>query len=313
MLRCRLFAALSTAAALVLSPAFSFGQLPGMSGGSGPSVAANGSVTVKLKPSMVRLVIQLPGKGKTMEEALAQLTDRRDAARLKVAELGASKETIVTADPVSIDGASSDQQRQMQRMLVQMRAQGRRVPAKPPAPSIAVQSTLSAEWQLTAKTPDELLTSTHKLEDAIRKADLGGANQPQEPTPEEQEVAEEMENADMYGMSEEGLKPGEPQFLYVARLSDDQRQKALADAFAKAKAEARQLATAAGAQLGDLISLSSMSSPVNDMSGNNYRQYAQMMYLQQMANEGQIENEIAGPQPGLVSFRIAVMVEFQLK
>jgi hypothetical protein len=56
-----------------------------------------------------------------------------------------------------------------------------------------------------------------------------------------------------------------------------------------------------------------MSSPVNDMSGNNYRQYAQMMYLQQMANEGQIENEIAGPQPGLVSFRIAVMVEFQLR
>ncbi len=45
------------------------------------------------------------------------------------------------------------------------------------------------------------------------------------------------------------------QFLYVAKVSPKRRQAAMADAFANAKSQAAELATAAGMQCGPLLDL----------------------------------------------------------
>jgi hypothetical protein len=80
-------------------------------------------------------------------------------------------------------------------------------------------------------------------------------------SPEEQELAEEM--AEMmsdhgYGSGSEA-KPGEPQFVFVARISEEDRRQAMTEAFAKAQASAARVAAAAGKELGELAHLQSNS------------------------------------------------------
>jgi hypothetical protein len=60
----------------------------------GPSIAGNGTATLKKEPQILRLQIDLLAKGKDLKEALTKLKDRREAATKKLAELGATADSI---------------------------------------------------------------------------------------------------------------------------------------------------------------------------------------------------------------------------
>ena len=85
---------------------------------------------------------------------------------------------------------------------------------------------------------DELLLAATELQDKIRAADLGQAKSA---SLEEQEAMEESGSYD----GNAPVRPGEPVFLFVARVPEDVRAKALADALGKARAGAERLAKAA--------------------------------------------------------------------
>ena len=60
------------------------------------------------------------------------------------------------------------------------------------------------------------------------------------------------------GYSNSGeVKPGEPVFAYVSRITEEERDQALAEAFEKAKKQAEILAKAAGLTLGQVQSVAS--------------------------------------------------------
>ena len=111
-------------------------------------------------------------------------------------------------------------------------------------------------------------------------------------------------------------KPGEPQFVYVSKITPEEHAKLLAQAFAEAKKKAAQLAAATGSQLGDLRQVRETSStldPEEMASPYGYRNYARMM--QQMTTGGASDEqpEAIGNQPGKVEYRVVVTSSFSLK
>ena len=282
-------------------------------------VSGTGSEVVKQPPTLLRMTVQLTGKGKTVAEALTQLKDRREAAVMQLDSLGATKDSLNLTDPELSAGVSPRQQQMERSLLQQWRSQGRRVPKALQIPrSVVVSSTLTAEWPLQELTPEELLPFAKDLEDKIQEADLGGLNEPQELSAEEQELAEEMaERTSDYGYDEEQAKPGEPQFFYLARISDQQRDQALAAAFGRAKLQAEILARAAGVKLGKLASLHASAMPASneDFPDEAYAYRMRQLLSRRQSLSGVEANDLeaVAPRPGQVSVNITVAATFHLE
>ena len=163
------------------------------------------------------------------------------------------------------------------------------------------------------------LLAVNALQEKIKTADLAGTKDAEKLSPEQEEMLEEMEaNQFDYGSNDEP-KPGEPIFIFVSRISDAEREKALAEAFQKAKAQAARLAKAAGAELGNLKSLSGGSSSANNYNSyGRYNQYAYQALQMARAEAGTDDDEsndaeALGAEPGPVKINISVMAAFDLK
>lgn len=295
----------------------------GRADGAG-TVSGLGTVAIERVPQTMRMKIVVSAKGSDLKEALAALKDRLDAAKAQLATLGADKASV-KADPPQIAVEDPNRRRQMEMMMAQRLRGGGRKPGKKEEtkPPVAVTATLSAEWPLKAPAGEELLVASAELQEKIKEADLAGVKEQSALSPEEQELAEEL-GADamsmMYG-GEEEAKPGEPMFYYVAPISAADRDKALADAFEKAKTRAARLAKAAGADLGELKSLSDTESDASDESlavnspyGGYNSQLYRMMQMMRGQREGQVELvEAVGAQPTKVVYRVMVTASFDLK
>src|SRR5262249_10878642 len=108
--------------------------------------------------------------------------------------------------------------------------------------------------------PEELLLVAHSLEERIKTADLGGTKDLKQLSPQDEELAQEQADEMVDFGDSEAPKRGEPIFLYVSKVSEDDKAKALEQAFKKAKREATLLARAAGVELGALRHLADHSS-----------------------------------------------------
>ena len=288
-----------------------------MAGLPGERISADGSVTVTRPAGALRVHVELVAKGKTMDEALAKLKDRREAALAQLETLKADKASIVLTGP-TLSNLENAQQRQMEAMVRQrMASRGRKASKGLKTPkSVALSLTLKAEWPLTAEDPDKRLLEAQTLQDKVKAADLGGSKEAEKPSPEEEEMAEEMAEM-MPSSGEEKMTPGQPNFLYVARISEKDRQKALAEAFVKAKTKAGQLAEAAGVSLGTLVGLSGhgggQTSLDEDMGGYSPRtMYMRRFVQQQQVDEQGQSTEAVAPNPIALTFRFAVVATFTM-
>ena len=121
-------------------------------------------------------------------------------------------------------------------------------------------------------------------------------------TAEEEELAEEMEGEVMMYNDESQPKPGEPIFLFVTRISPQDRAQALAAAFAKARRQAEELSKAAGSELGALQGLSRQDSlnafnfGMNSAFGNGRGQQI-MQLMSERVEQGENDDEAIGRNP----------------
>ena len=283
------------------------------------TVSGSGMVTVRRPPTVMRMTIQLSEKAESLQEALTLLKDRREAAILQLETLGAKKDTI-KAKPATLSTGESPQQRQIERMLEMRRRQGRRIPKGIDTPEVVtVTCTMTAEWDIEATDHEKLLLFAKDIQDQVTQADLAGTKEEKPLSPEAAELAEEME-AMMSDYGEEQQQPGEPSFYYVARLSDEDRDDALAQAFQRAKTQADRLARAAGSQLGNLSTLNGM---INQADSEMAGFYPSSSYSYQMRRMmAQIAGEMGGdaddtealvPTPSLCPFHVMVNATFKLK
>jgi len=247
-----------------------------------------------------------------LPEALARLKDRRESARKQLAALGAAADAVEIGEPVP-GGDKSDRQQQMTQMMARLR-EGRPAAVKPKQSlPVIVTASLKADLPLKAADAEALLVAATALQEKVRAADLGGLKDVDKPSPQEEEVLEEL------GVHE-GMNPGEPRrgepaFLFVARIPAADRDRATAEAFQRAKKEAAQLAKAAGADLGGLARL--QSGPAG-MDPENYfeqmRAYANWNGVQPPVGRPLDDGayEAVGDRPGRVMLRVSVTADFHL-
>jgi len=285
----------------------------------GQTVQGSGVTIIQRKPELLRLQIELSAKGKTLKEALAKLKATREAAEAKLAKLEVPASEVKVSDP-HINTAMSAQKRQMEMMVRQRMRQGGRKSAKAPAKQINVSSTLTAEWKLKPAEPEQMLINAYAIQEAVRAADLSGGAAEDDAAADE-ESAEEM--AEMVGMYEDPNqpKPGEPFFMYVSKISKDDQSKAMAEAYAKARASAEQLTNATGAKLGALRGLSAQASP--ELAGREFagffgqhdpsRQYLMQLIASQSLTADDRLGEAIGSQPEEVRLPVHVTATFDLK
>ena len=132
---------------------------------------------------------------------------------------------------------------------------------------------LTAEWPLAAKSDDERMLAAQAIEEKINAADLSGSKEAQKLSPEEEELAEEASRMASERYDQSAPQPDQVQFVFVARLSDEDRRKGMADAFVRAKTNAAELAAAAGVKLGPLVALSGHSGGQSGVGENEYGGY----------------------------------------
>lgn len=290
-------------------------------GGRQGTVSGTGVSSIEKKPDAMRMHIELMSKAGSLKEAIDGLKARKASARKTLEKLGAELETITYGD-ASISDGQSEQQRQltqMMSMIEQQRGRTGRPSANKTSVPVTVTCSLTVDWKLKFESSEDLLLFVHPLQQELQTADLSGAKDASALSPEQKEMIEEMQGEygefgmDYYSSGEQ--EPGTPVFTYVATISEEEQDKALAEAFQKAKSDASRLSKATGAELGKLVSITSSSAPGSDDEYSSY--YEQQYYLAQMLGasptESASENEAVGLTPGSVKQRISVTAWFDFK
>lgn len=284
------------------------------------SVAGSGTVTLKRRPEILRLRVEVFAEGKSVKEALANLGDRRQVVRGRLAELGVQEGSVTFGEPQ----VTAELQQMRQQMVAMMQAQlgdrfKKNAKGEQPEPTV-VSAPLTAEWPLKGQGTEALLIEVTEIQEAVKKADIPGV-----PTVEKLLGAEVDQNAReqvdeiramVVNANEGGQTPGEPAFSLVAKLSERDRAKALAEAFRKARTAAADTARAAGAQLGEIHHLQSqVQNGGNADNANVGFDVSDLMSGVVAVASDESENllEAVGSQPGAVVYRVIVSASFYLK
>jgi uncharacterized protein YggE len=287
-------------------------------GAAGPqTISATGTTSVKRKPTVLRMYLELVAKGSNLDEALKKMKDRRESARSQLETLKADKDAITFGDP-SLSGAASPRQRQIEVMLMaRMQSRGKKAAKTPIAAPVTVSVLLTAQWSLEAETPEQMLVLAQSLQDKIKAADLAGIKDAEKLSPEEEELADEA--SQMLDQSGEQRTPaGQPYFMFIARLSKADREKLLGEAFAKAKAQAADLAKAAGVELGPLTGISGQCGGQHNLGEEEYNPYnntssiRRMLAQQTAEGADETRDEAMNNDPAAVSFSGSVQANFRL-
>ncbi len=258
-------------------------------------VTASGTARVERPADRLRMRVDLQTRDAELSQAVAKLRQRKDDVRKALLDLGAVAESIEFGEAV-VGSAAGSAQSQMQRMVM-MQMQNRQVDeAALAALPVTVTVSVTADWPLEGDASEDLLLRAHEIQKRVKEAKL--AESREELTPEEQEIMEEMQGYAGYGMPQS--KPGEPAFSYVATLPPRSRTDAMRQAIERARADALQLAEAAGLALGPVTRLSA-GEPAAATDPQTAMMYAYMgMSGAAPQNPSKDPDEIAGDKPRVV-------------
>jgi hypothetical protein len=280
------------------------------------TVTGQGKAEVQRQPELLRVQVEILVKARDLPTALARLKERRDAAGIHLKSMAALPDSIAFAAP-SLAPEKTEQQKQMEQMVMQrMRGSGKPVPKKKETPPVVLSSTLTFDVPLKASDAAELLLAAHALQERVKEADLGGKKEFEKLTPEEEELAEEA-RAMSGGYQQQGPQRGEPSFLFVARLTDPDVDRALSEAYQQARRHAEQLARAAGARLGRLHHLDDQVNTANgqglDPQTAYYYRYGYAPGAGMPQPPRSRASEATAPQAGPVTHHVALAATFVLQ
>jgi uncharacterized protein YggE len=322
--KCGLLAGVASA---VLCASISWAQSPAQAPTAGNgTVSGSGTVFLKRRPDLLRMKVDLIVQGKTIQEALTNWKDRREAVQAQLATLRARKESIAFGDPQI--NTTVLQARQQMAMMIQARMGNRaKKSSKKAAVPVVISARLTAEWPLKGKDVEALLVEVGQLQDSINAADLAGKKELEKLSGEDEEVSQELEGMPAnFGNDPNQAQPGTAVFTLVSKISAPDHARALAEAFQKAKAQAEEIAKAAGAELGPLRELGSQaqSGGESEDSENPAQAYSRAMqaYYRTIGMGGSSGGkagddanlpEAQGTQPGEVSYRVTITAAFAIK
>ena len=280
-----------------------------------PAISASGTSTIKRLPDTIRVIIPLQAKGKTIDEAFANLKTEQQTALEKIQKIGAKQENI-KFESFSIDQSQKDKQRQIEMMIAQRMPTPTSTPRQTAA--VALPTTLKcmllAEWPITGTAAEDILKESYELKQQIDAADF--SPQKNELTPEEEELEEEMEAMD-YRRSYDSESGNEPQFLFVSGVTEKESQKAYSEAFEQAQKQGEFLAQAIGFKRGTLMQLSAnlikRQGGLNPYRSNDNYYVMQMMQSQQIDMGTSAQLECISMTPDAVEFVFVVQTVFMIE
>jgi hypothetical protein len=213
------------------------------------TVRTDGVATVRQRPSLLLMKHRLRAAESTLELGLARLKAQREAASQWLKRLEAVR--VEFGEPHFDDQTDKDPLTKLRTATI--KGLGKRLAAGAADDRRGgVNVVLTAVWDISAMSAEQTLLLLDRLRFEAAE-DAGPAESAEEPpgwnTPEEQmrEIFTQLHQPPPDDRA--------PQFLFVARLSDEQMEKAEAESFARARRNAERLARAAGLSLGKLESL----------------------------------------------------------
>ncbi|MCL2349327.1 MAG: SIMPL domain-containing protein [Planctomycetaceae bacterium] len=317
----RCFSVMTTCFAFFIVTMTAWAQYPGflpmnMSGNTAlpyPAISVSGTSTVKSLPGTIRVIIPIQVKAKTIDEAITSLQAGQKTALEKIQKIGFKKEQV-EFDNFGFDQLQENKRRQMEAMISQrMNQPGQKKPEI--AESVALRCLLIAEWPIVGKTVEEILRESYTLKQKINAADF--ISKKGTLTPEEEELAEEMES--MNDSSGGPESSNDPQLIYIAKISEEEGQKAYTEAFEQARKQGEFLAKAANVKLGTLMQLSAgltkNQKSLNPYSRDyqDYDYYVMQMVSQQFGGDSSKQLECIATAPGLVEFTFIVQAVFLME
>ena len=162
------------------------------------------------------------------------------------------------------------------------------------------------------------------IQDKIKAADLAGAKEAEKLSPEEEELAEEAAKMMASSSARRRRSPASRTSCSSPCFPKEDREKAMAEAFAKAKAQAAELAKAAGVGLGPLLGVSGSCTGQSNIGGNEFNEYSryggssplanirQLMAQQTGEDPTETQNEAMSTDPGTLAFTCCVTATFGL-
>jgi hypothetical protein len=187
--------------------------------------------------------------------------------------------------------------------------------------------TLTAQWTLKAETAEDALVAGEAIRKKVQ-AVFGDAKLTEKLSPEEQELLEESRGsgpAPIWVPATPGPTFAPPttasavpvmpsfnaNFMYVAELSAQQRKAALAEAFAKAKAQAAEIAEATGTKLGRIESVNGEISGARVPNNGPYAQMQPGPLMPPGGNEN--DSEATAADPAGLEIHVRISAQFRLQ
>ncbi|PAY16771.1 hypothetical protein CKO51_24840 [Rhodopirellula sp. SM50] len=240
----------------LLTPAMTVAQSSSMPEG----IVARGTAVVAVEPSALRLRMSIQAQGKDAKSAVRSLAAHKERVRKELGEMNADTDSIqFTSTQLSSGGSDNSEQRQyMQMMQMMQRQMGQAAPDMDSVPTVYTATTsLKVDWPLPTKDADALSLLPQGLRDQISQRDFKGEKNKPEIDEESLEKMKEMQAMmdENYGYSIDGSNSGEPNILFVGKISDEQRREAMKSAIEKAKKSAALSAEALDVKLGKLKTL----------------------------------------------------------
>jgi hypothetical protein len=279
-----------------------------------PTVSGSGSATVRQRPSVLLMLIRLRTCEATLELGLARLKERREATERWLGRLGAAR--VDCGEPHFDDQANTDPVAKMRALAGRAgRAARKKPPGSDDRPDRGVNAVVTGAWDIAALSPEEVLVLVDRLRFEAA-GDAGAGESPDEPPPWEAQddpVQQQIQQMVLAQLQPAAGPDRGPQFLFVSRLGDEEREAAVAEAFARARRNAERAALAAGRRFGDPASLHVTAGHAAEIRPDRLldRQRCAALLAGSTYELGEYESASDDPRPG--EFTVTVNAGFALE
>src|SRR5262245_14618259 len=270
------------------------------------TVNSSGAVTVRQRPALLLMKTPVLADESTLELGLTKLKAQCEATSRWLNRLGAVR--VEVGEPHFADQGDRDPMVKMQNLA---RRAARRRPAQASTRQRAgVRAVLTATWEIASMSAEEIII----LLDRLRFEVAGDSNSTEAPDEPSQWAAPEEQLRDLMAQFQQPpVDDTAPVFLFVARLEAEQLEKAMAEAFSRARESAERLARAAGLRLGPLATV--FANPHAPDPARSYKLIEQQrcMSLLDGCSYELRDNECVSDDPRTTGFIVSVNVSYYLE
>lgn len=231
------------------------------------SVHATGQHELKLEPQKLRLTLSIRAEGVDAKSAIEAFLTHKERVKKELIAMKADSASIefgATQLSSGVAGMPTEMQGYESRIIAQITRSQSNIDADEIPKHYQAVATVRAEWPLPTTDADALALLPETLKEQVTARDLAGDKNKAKLEPQQQEKLEEIQAAMQENMGYYGSGDESAPFtvLFIAKVDDVSRLKAVKAAYDEAVARAEMLSSVTGHKRGDLVSLRSGETPV---------------------------------------------------